>query len=386
VPNEPSAPVSTPGTAAAGGQAATPAAGITPPTTPAAPVPAAEAAPAPKVPATQRVGLRVKGSDGRWIGSIPVAVPSAPKPPGSASTAPVASPPAPVVSPPSPATSAAAPAPSTSPPAEPGAKPSTPGSASAAEPEAPAVPDKRLARGWADVIEKEAALTERGKKVSHLEKIYDMAQKGDHLGAIEMLGVDPDKLQQAWLDRIRPVDPAEAGRAAAQKVLDDAKKAEQEAADAKAKAEQERVQAEGQARWDSAMKGIEDASKMIPEDVKLIARFRVNAIQVAQWAMDNGHGFPDTPEKATAVLKAMESFFREETMATGLFTKPAPAPAAAPVPTETAPQARTRDSAPGTITSADAGAVPLRPVAPARRETAPERLKRILAERGHATS
>jgi hypothetical protein len=349
------------------------------PPSPGAAAPAAAETPArPKEPTHHATGVKVRGKDGQFLGGIPTrslptssARPAAPSSPsGSTSTASQPSSSSGAAGPTTgtaagsasaSATTASAPAattPSDAPGSIPAPKLDKPAAAKA-EDDRPS--DPKVARGWAAVMEKEAALQPREKRVSLLEKAAAVAEKGNHLEAAEMLGIDIDKLQDAYLARIKPADPAEVARKEVERI-----EAEKQAkADAeKTKAEQERQEA-GQRRWQAGMDTIEEASKPIAQaELPICLKLGVNAMGVAEFAMKNGLGFPETAEVATAALRALEKHLRAELAP--LFAPPpapAPVPAPAPEPHKTGPvvQVRPRDSAGGTVTPIDAGEVPLRP-------------------------
>lgn len=241
----------------------------------------------------------------------------------------------------------------------------------AEKPAAPAVaePDKgRAGKAWAVIMDREAKLTEREKALKPFEAAQKLFSEGKRLKAIEAMGAKLDELNEEYLSGLRaPTEEERIARVIEQREADKLSTAEKTA-----KAEQDRVVAEQNQVAANALIALGEAVKAIPPaELKLCAKAGITTGNVLAWYFaQNGK----VPDDAAATLRAYEAHLRAELAAE---FAPPPAPATTPVAKE--PPAKAKGA--GTLTSDDAGEVPLRPIAK-RKETAQQRAARVMAEMG----
>lgn len=261
-----------------------------------------------------------------------------------------------------------------------------------------------LSKGWATLVEREGKLTSDQNQLKADRAAFEAERttwaeakelgKTSKLKAVEKaFGWTLTELQQEYVDGLEgTLTPEQIAERTARKTWEDLKKAEQEAQTKRTSEEQEEASRQNWAK-------IEDCT------VKLNAAFaelagELDAVQAAidqagkglgpgvtplmiigWWAKNHNGEFPTDPH---ATLKAYEAELRGTIAARG-YAKAPPAPAAAPVPSpekQTAPTVRSKAST--SITSEDAGDVPI--TRANRRETPIERAARLVRERIQATS
>jgi hypothetical protein len=204
------------------------------------------------------------------------------------------------------------------------------------------------------------------------------------LDAIEHLyGQDAlDRAMAESLARMRgKQSPEEIAAAAARKVIEDDRKARETEAQKTKDAEVERVKAEAQAKYTGACDAIGAAAVAMLGELEETVGQKRKVYEVVGWWMEGHNG--ELPADPAEALRAYEKQLRADIEARG-YKKAPPAPAPAPAATAEPPEERappTVRSKASTITSDDAGEVPLRR-APKRKLTAIERTELALKERG----
>jgi hypothetical protein len=257
---------------------------------------------------------------------------------------------------------------------------------------APTEPEKRAARGLAEIAEREAALveTQRATKAERAAidadrkafetqnasflKAQTLVKGGDHLGALAALGIDLEKAQDQYLANLRDPSPDELARKAAReewdrirKDEDDKKKADE---DAKLKEHETKLVAARGAYMDEA----EQAFAKNKDEFDFIAAYEVSATHVLERAIQMERTTGKTPDPLEA-MRAIERDLAEKAAKTKKFG------AAAKPAGDTQETAEARDTTPRTLTSRSPGGVPLTSK-PARKSTVQERLAEAKREAG----
>ncbi len=270
----------------------------------------------------------------------------------------------------------------------------------------------RLGKAWADLADKEASITEarstlkteratfEAERKAHQEqatafnKARELVKAGDHLGALEALGIDLSKAQDQYLGNLREPTAEELARKAAREELEARDKTE---ADKRAEAEK-KAKEEDAAKGQRARQAYEDeitaeARRLGPkftEAFELVALNELTIDDIINRAMrielDACKAENRAPKMPTPVecLQLVEKDLRSRVARSKSFR-----PAEAQVPAASAggdkkTETTARDKKPDTTpTSEDAGSVPLRKPQVKRghdRESALDRLKKAKQE------
>jgi hypothetical protein len=273
------------------------------------------------------------------------------------------------------------------------AKPDAP-AADPAKPPVPTEPEKRAARGLAEIAEREAAIVETQRalkaqaatfeadrkafqaQAATFQKATELVKGGDHLGALAALGIDLEKAQDQYLANLRDPSPEESARKAAR----DEWKRIQEENDAKAKADSDAKLKDHETKLvqvrDAYMNGAEKAFAAHKEEFDFLIAYEVSANDVLAKAIAMERKTGKTPEP----LEAMREIEKEHAERAGKTKKFG---AAAKLAGDKQGTAEARDTTPRTLTTRSAGSVPLTPKV-ARPKSAMERLAEAKREAGIA--
>lgn len=181
-------------------------------------------------------------------------------------------------------------------------------------------------------------LKDKLSQAEKLEKAQELQKAGDYVGALEVLGIDPDDFYVKSTDQIvkrdkKVVDPVEAATEAAKKVLKEAEDARERAANAKA-----------DNRWKGAVDTILDTDyDKFPALTRAIATGRVTRDDMLKYAYGCMEAKADSSPEAVA--KAFEAHLAPKKKVTAPVKDGAPAPAATAAPAAAAPASGTPPSA-----------------------------------------
>lgn len=259
---------------------------------------------------------------------------------------------------------------------------------------APTEPEKRAARGLAEIAEREAAIveTQRATKAERaaieadrkafaaqsatFTKAQELVKAGDHLGALAALGIDLEKAQDQYLDTMRNPSPEETARKAAreewQRIQDETKAADDLAAAEKLKTHETALATARNGYMDET----ETAFTANREEFDFIVAYGITPDAVLAQAIKMERETGKTPEP----LEAMRAIERDLADRAGKTKKFGSAVKAAPAGDKQGTD-EARDSTPRTLTTRNTGSVPLTKPS-ARKQSAFERLQEAKREAG----
>lgn len=257
---------------------------------------------------------------------------------------------------------------------------------------APTEPEKRAARGLAEIAEREAALVETQRSTKAERAAIDADRKafetqnasflqaqtlvksGDHLGALAALGIDLEKAQDQYLANLKDPSPDELARKAAreewQRIQDEKKAADDAASAAKLKEHETKLV---QVR-DQYMNEAEQAFAKNKDEFDFLTAYEVTANQVLARAIQMERETGKTPDPLEAMRDLERGFVAraEKTKKFGAAARPAG---------DKQETAEARDTTPRTLTTRNTGSVPLTNK-PTRKAGAMERLAEAKREAG----
>lgn len=270
-------------------------------------------------------------------------------------------------------------------------------------------PAQPLSKGFVALLDREAKLTSDQQQLKTereaLQAEYAPFKEAREIGKTSKLkaiekafGWTLDDLQGEYIDGLSgSLTPEQIAERTARRVLEEQRTADSKKNEETTKTEQERVNAENWAKIEdvagklnAAFAELGDELDEVKHAIDLAGKGigdGVTPIGIIRWWSKHHEG--QLPTDAHAALRAYEAALRESVAARG-YAKPAP-PAAAAEPSEpvteerrTGPTVRVKAS-PTTITSDDGGEVPIRPTVH-RKETAIERVNRLVRERAAASA
>lgn len=257
--------------------------------------------------------------------------------------------------------------------------------------ETKAEPPSRTARGLAEIAEREARLVDsqrelktqlaqletRGRefdsRAAEFHKAQALVKAGDHLGALAALGIDMEKAQDQYLDKVRAPTAEDAGRAAAREEFARLKAADAEAARSGA---DERLKTHEAALSQTRQKYEAEtvaAFKANRAEFDFLEQYEVSSAHVLARAIEMERATGKTPEPIE-VLRDLERVFDERASRTKKFVGRGAGDKKAEQAGDTAPSR--------TLTSRTTGDVPLTAKSTAKRLTVAERIAEAKREYG----
>lgn len=253
----------------------------------------------------------------------------------------------------------------------------SPGGSAAPKPSEP--PKPPLGRAYAEMLEKEAALTRERQELKPLMEARELIKQGKRLKALELLGTNLDEVNVDYLNESgRQKTPEEIARAAAAAEYEARDKARKDAEAETTRQQQEAQQAQTRAQVSGMVSQLDGIVPSLAGQLDATAALGVTTTQVLQWWVNEHKAWPTDPKQVLVDFEAHQS---KQLEARG-FRKAAPAPAPGTQPIGAIggqPASRGTTSA---ITPADAGEVPLRRQPNGKPLTAMERSRLVMQELG----